>query len=147
MAKPDELVGLCAFRPLLPEELNLVLDSWTEASKRSVYAGTVPNHLYSGVVKELIAGLLARGAKITVAAEPETNRVMGWVCHETKGNDGVVHFVYVKSTWRNLGLGTELFRQAAGAQTYITARTKPGDKLMRKFDARFVPEIARRKDL
>jgi hypothetical protein len=99
------------------------------------------------VIKELVASLVARGAKITVAAEPETNRVMGWICHEQKGNDGVVHFVYVKSLWRSMGLGTELFRRAAGATTYITARTQPGDRLMRKFGAKFVPEIARRRDL
>lgn len=143
----NPVVDLYKFRPLDPDEINFVLDSWTESYKTSPWAGAVRNDKFPGVVKDTLAGLIARGAEITVACEPETNRIVGWCCHETKGEARVIHFVYVRAYARCLGLGHELIRRLGGEQHFVTHMTKQGQRLSRKFSARFAPEIARRLSL
>jgi GNAT superfamily N-acetyltransferase len=102
------------FRPLDPSEIAVVLDSWFKSWRTSPWAGVVPNHLAASTTRELVGGLIARGAKITVA--DFNGRVLGWICYEHKGEDTVGHFLYVKDVYRRMGLGTALVDYAIGAR-------------------------------
>lgn len=141
------------FRAIEPAEIPLVLDSWAKSWRQSDYAGTIPNHLFFSVHKEMIGGLIARGAKLVAAAIG--NRVAGWVCFEHKGPDEVVvHFVYVKDPYRRnelrreVGLGTELVGLAVAGRpkVFYTHKTRHARYVLPKH-AVWVPEIARRKAL
>lgn len=140
----NPVLDLYVFRPVDPDEMNFVLDSWVESYKRSPWSGAVRNDKFPGVMKDTIGGLLARGAQLTAAVEPETNRVVGWICHERKGDECVVHFVYVRAYARCMGLGRELVTRLGGTSVFATHMTKQGQRLARKVGARFAPEIARR---
>lgn len=134
------------FRPLDPDELPFVLDSWSLSWRTSEWSGTTPNHLQPMVTRELVGGLIARGAHIEVAAIGE--RIAGYVCYEHKGSDSVVHWVYVKDPYRRAGLGKALVQFATREATgvFYTHRTRYSKYIMPAV-ARFAPEIARRKDL
>jgi hypothetical protein len=136
------------FRDLAPDEFQLVLDSWSKSYRSSDWAGTVPNHMWHAVVRETIAGLIGRGAKILAAACGDS--VWGWVCYERKGDDVVLHYVYVKDPFREGGLGFALtgalFPDAK--RVFYTHRTRLGQRIIKKIPgASYVPEIARRKAL
>jgi predicted GNAT superfamily acetyltransferase len=141
------------FRAVEPAEIPLVLDSWAKSWRQSDYAGTVPNHLFFATNKEMIGGLIARGAKLVAAAI--RNRVAGWVCYEHKGDDtAVVHMVYVKDPYRRnelgreVGLGTELVDIAIAGRpkVFYTHKTRHSRYVLPKH-AVWCPEIARRKAL
>lgn len=135
-----------SYRALEPDELPFVLDSWSRSWRTSEYAGTVPNHLQPTVVRELLGGLLARGAKITVAVIG--SRIAGYVCHERKGKQAVIHWAYVKDPFRRQGIGSSLvlFVSDLDDEIFYTHRTRYS-KYILPANAKFLPEIARRKDL
>lgn len=136
------------YRPIEPDEISLVLDSWAKGWRTSEYAGTVPNHLFFPTHREMIAGLIGRGAKL-VAAVNSKGRVAGYVCYEHKGDDTVcLHWCYVKDPFRREGLGTELVKYAVGDRPVVlySHRTRYAKYVLPR-GARHVPEVARRKTL
>lgn len=141
------------FRAIEPDEVPLVLDSWAKSWRQSDYAGCIPNHLFFSTHKEMIGGLIARGAKLVAAVV--AGRVAGWICFEHKGDSEVtLHFCYVKDPWRRnemkreVGLGTELVDIAIAGRpkVYYTHKTRHARYVLPKH-AVWTPEIARRRDL
>lgn len=130
--------------------MRLILDSWAKSFRNSDHSGVIPNHMYFAVVRELVAGLIVRGAKIVVA--DVAGRVAGWVCYEHKDSELVLHYVYVKDMYRKQGLGSILAKggmpglRLPGFCVFYTHKT-PAAKYVLPKGARFVPEIARRKIL
>jgi ribosomal protein S18 acetylase RimI-like enzyme len=140
----SSLVAECTFRPLQPEEVGLLLDSWSKSFRDSPYAGVIRNDQYFGQMKLLIGGLIARGAKVLCAAVGD--RVVGWVCYEHKQDSAALHYVYVKGTFRRQGLGRELVHRAdLGDRFFYTHRTHYAKHVVPK-TAVHVPEVARRRD-
>lgn len=137
------------FRPLDPDEMGFVMDSWFRSYRSSEWAGVIPNHLYYPTMREMLASLIARGAKILAAVSrgPTEDRVIGYVCYETKPTEAVVHYCYVKDPFRRLGLGGELWRLASGDSRSVlyTHKTRMS-RYLAPHTARFVPEVARRKE-
>jgi len=136
------------YRPLDAEELSFVLDSWSRSWRVSEYAGTTPNHLFTSTHRELVGGLIARGAKITVA--DFGGRILGWVCYEHKApDDTVLEFCYTKDPFRRRGLGRSLVDYAIGdrqGKVFFTHKTRASKYILPKH-AIWAPEIARRRDL
>lgn len=141
MLSPDLIM-----RPATPDEMDFVLDSWLKSYKFSPWAGVQENHKYFVNQREAIEALLARGAVLTVAEWPETERVAGYICHEHKDSVDVVHYVYVKDHWRKMGVGKSLVNHVSrGGQLIYTFRTRASKYILP--GAVFAPEIARRKCL
>ena len=144
MALLDEVT----FRPLDPDEMGFVMDSWFRSYRNSEWAGVIPNHLYYPTMREMLASLISRGAKIlaAIAVTEEGERVIGYVCHENKKMETVLHYLYVKDPYRRAGLGKKLVSLATeGPYLLYTHRTRLS-RFVLPHSARFVPEIARRKD-
>lgn len=135
------------YRPAEPAELDFILDSWLKSYRTSPWAGVVRNHRYHEETRGTIEDLLGRGAKLTVASAPDTGRVLGWVCHESKQDVLVIHYIYVKDPFRKLGVGKSLIESLnpQGCALAYTFRTRASKYIVP--GALFAPEIARRKSL
>lgn len=60
-------------------------------------------------VQETIMSLLDRGARIDVAVwEEDPTVIAGFVCYDAQKSFPLIHFVYVKDTFRNTGIGSTL---------------------------------------
>lgn len=135
------------YRDLEPGDVSFVLDSWIKSFRDSPYAGVIPNHRFFDITHEVIEELLARGAKVEVAAaKHDPTRILGWVCYEPVNGGLAVHYLYVKDPFRLRGLGKTLLErrdvtQENGSKFY-TFRTRAAAYFP---DWRHVPEIARRK--
>ena len=71
-------------------------------------------------------------------------RIVGWICHESRNNEKYVHCVYVKDPYISTGIGRTLVSRHQGAENFYTFRTKQTESACRGTH-RHVPEIARRK--
>ena len=139
------------FRAIDPSEVNLVLDSWARSFRNSDYAGTVPNHLWYPTVRETVASLISRGAKLEAVVVG--GRVWAWLCYEHKpsgdATDVVLHYGYTKDPFRRQGLMRQLVARAldsCAGSVFYTHRTRHSRYMVPK-SAIFAPEIARRKAL
>ena len=115
------------------------MNSW----RTSRWAGVTPNHLYYSTMRELIEGLLARGAKILVVDSGKT--VKGWLCYEVKDGRIVLHYLYCKDIYHQSGVEQALLdavpAEKPGWFTFYLHRFAK-DRLWQH-----APEMARRKNL
>lgn len=97
------------------EELAFVYDSWANSFRKSAWAGCVPNHMWEAVSREMMRGIVDRGAVIVVAVTPiegaEGRRVMGYAVAEPDRR--VLHWLYVKRDFRRVGIGRQLLTALA----------------------------------
>lgn len=125
------------------------IDSWLSSFRSSPWAGPVVNNAYRAVYTETIRQLVARGAQVLVAVNPDyPDHILGWICTErTRDGKPVVHMVYVKSLFRRKRVASSLF-EAAGINPkerfYYTFRTQqagrfPGGKYCREIACRKEP--------
>ena len=145
MALLDEV----EFRDLDPDEMGFVMDSWFRSYRSSEYAGVIPNHLYYPTMREMLASLMIRGAKILTAVTrmQDGDRVVGYVCYERKGSEAHVAYIYCKDPFRQMGLGRALWNKATdGASTVIYSHKTRMSRFLVPHSARFIPEVARRKE-
>lgn len=137
------------FREALPADRAFWGANWANSYRGSRWAGVVPNHLYHDLMRTLQDGLLRRGMRVSLAHLPGApNALMGFVAWEPSEKANVVHFLYVKPTWRKQGLGTALLLGGPGREFIYTHRTDESN-YFGKPDWRIahIPEPARRKDL
>lgn len=141
--------SLVRFRPMLPDDVNFVKDSWLKSFRDSPWAGVVPNNLYTDTTNEAIEQLLARGAKVeVVSAAHDDNKILAWCCSEPVINGVAVHYVYVKDPYRRKGLASALLERARGKaecerpRCLYTFRTRPAQYFR---DWQHCPEVARRR--
>lgn len=122
--------------------MDFLFDSWLQSWRTSPYAGVVPNHLYYEVHRVLIEDLLARGAMVVVATpRSDQSRIEGWACSEVKDGVTVLHYLYTRG---NATLIDPLLDALPGSKPGFITHSLP-DPRFRTW--RWVPEMARRKDL
>lgn len=134
-------------RPAGPDDIMDVVKWWTNSFKKSKWAGTLPNNKFPEYMGESIRQLISRGSKVLLAVNAEKpSQVLGFVAHEkTSRGEPVVHYLFIKDYYRGHGLGRWLLEQAGiplDGTAFYTHRTDAS----RKYRAKHVPEIARRKD-
>jgi hypothetical protein len=87
-------------RPLGSAEHNLVLATWIKEFRASPYAGCLPNHVSTSIIRSCIDDLIKAGATLRGVFEGET--CLGWVCEDlvldpTGLEQPVIHFIYTRS--------------------------------------------------
>lgn len=139
-------------RPARKEDINFIFDSWLKSWRKSRYAGVIPNHLYYATYRATIESLVARGAELKVACHPSNeDHILGWSCTEvTSDGFSVVHYLYVKDCFFNLGVESELLDNLPGEKPgfYTFNYKQVKESLEAKWpNSRFTwaPEIGRRK--
>lgn len=130
-------------------DLDYIRSSWINAWKVSPWAGTVPNNLADEVYTQAIDQLLARGAKlITIRNQANPELLVAWACYELSSRgEAILHFVFVKPTYRRNGISKALVQymlDAAGDYRYFITHRTAGSKFLKGWTHR--PEIARRRD-
>lgn len=120
------------------DEMALVFDAWVSSFRKSPWAGCVRNDMWTTVQRATIAGILARGAEITVVLAPTVpgvftgRRVMGYAVAEPRLE--TLHWIYVKDDYRRKGVGRALLNHVAGTWHLprYTHRTRQSQVLLPK---------------
>ena len=108
----------------------------------------MPSNLYWPLIGATITELLDRPASVTTVAvsADDHEQILGYVCHEP---NKVVHYIFVKETFRRLGVGRVLLNHATGDRdkfTY-TFRTQACRNIPAPFDGTYNPAHVRRKPI
>ncbi len=92
-------------RPAEENDISFVFNSWLRSYQSSDFAKGIPPKLYFPHHHQIIERILQRGGKLTIAClQDEPSAILGWLCIEGK----VLHYVYVKKPYRQLGIATKL---------------------------------------
>lgn len=99
--------------PYSPELSGFVYETWTRDYSRQPSNRRMPSQAYYPYQRGVIDQLLERGAQVLVAYDAEqADQAYGWLCCELDGPALVLHYVYVKLPFRELGIGHALLTAA-----------------------------------
>lgn len=111
MSTPDQdRLVIRAYREA--EDKNFILNSWLKSYRRAPWSQYVPNEVYFPEHKAIIESLLAdpcTSVKVLVLDDADRNFIVGYsvtaLAPATLGGEVYfVHWVYIKDTFRGLGL-------------------------------------------
>jgi len=101
--------------------------------------------IYYSEMHKVIERLL-KTCKVHVACdEADINDIYGYACHENVDGIFVLHFIYVKHTYRNLGIGTMLLNSFNFNPEYAsiyTQHTPLALRLAAKYRMTYSPFVA-----
>ncbi len=126
------------------DELCLVYDAWATSFRKSPWAGCVLNRDWDTTSRATIGEILDRGARILVAVQDideSTRRVMGYAVYEPDIN--CLHWLYVKRTYRKLGVGKALLAQLNATPGWSYTHRTPSSAGFLGRDWVHRPELAR----
>jgi hypothetical protein len=144
-----------AIRPHEPADLPFIVDSWVKSYWDAINRDPWPlthtqdgpegvvgkrlnrNHFYTPGQREYAAFCIAaHGCQVAhVIGDPD--KLMGFAC----GSLGVLHYVYVKSAFRRIGVGLALTRAAVGddGPVIVSHLTGHVDRVLRAREWRHEP--------
>lgn len=96
-------------RPAKESDFNFIMSTWLKSYRDSDFAKSIPNDIYYNYHQALIYKILQKeDNSITVLCAPEDeDHILGYVVYNTKAP--IIFFLYVKYTFRRIGLGKMLF--------------------------------------
>jgi hypothetical protein len=102
-------------RPVSDDDVSFIYQSWLKQYReRSRFASPIHPKIYYDrhhkVVERIIAMPATQVLICTPKESPET--ILGYLVFTRNGLAPIIHFVYVKSTFRRLGIASALFKKA-----------------------------------
>lgn len=99
------------FRRGVPEDVSFIFSSWLKSFRLNGMAENLNPKVYYSQHHCLVEGLMIK-ANVTVACNPEDpSQIYAYVCHEVIEGLPVVHYIYVKDSFRRLGLAAMLLEE------------------------------------
>jgi len=93
-------------------DIGFIFNSWLKSYKQSSFSKFIPGAVYFDLHHKTIESILKR-AKVLVAVNPaDTNQIYGYIVYETVQETSVVHYCYVKESFRKMGILTLLLSEA-----------------------------------
>jgi hypothetical protein len=133
------------FRAAEHTDVSFIFSSWLKSNRNSTQYRELQNPVYYAQHHVMVEGLMQSSA-IIVAANPEDHtQIYGYLCFERIEGYPVVHFAYVKDSFRNLGMLRLLLDEAKIDHTkpfFITHRTKMCKMLERSMTPIHNPYLA-----
>lgn len=126
------------------EDVPFIFNSWLKSYRSSHFAKFVSNTVYYNEHHKLIEKLAKENTVIVACNEKDPTQVYGWICGSHIDGFFVCHYVYVKHSFRNMGIGKELlnsFSHNPDTASIYTHHTRVCDRLAMKFNFVFHPYI------
>ena len=127
------------FRAAGVEDIAFLTNSWLESYRHAPSVRGVPNKVYYYYHHKLLEELLTRCTVLICCYPDNPNQILGYVCAELYDTALVIHYVYVKKTFRKFGIAKSLVNHLLETEkppsVLFTHKTKdifPIEKNLRK---------------
>ena len=132
------------FRTYAPEDRNFILNSWLKSYRKSLSVKDVDQRVYFHNQADLVDALIQRSHVVVAVSEKDPTDIYGYIIREKVGSTNVIHYIYVKKTYRLLGVGHHLLIAAdcdPDKGMAYTHHTHVANKLRYKYNALFNPYV------
>lgn len=127
MEAPKITTTPAAVRPACEQDHSFIYHSWLKSYRASWAKGSNPvrsinKEIYYANQKEIVRYLLENSMIIVAHNPSDIHQIFGYiVAQPTNQHIGVIHYCFVKQAFRNLGIGTLLYREAQAATEHNTS--------------------------
>jgi ribosomal protein S18 acetylase RimI-like enzyme len=129
-------------RPATEEDVPFVFNSWLKSYRSSVATKHISNTIFFAEQHKIIEALVIQNQVIMACNDKDPTQVYGYICAGQVDGIFTLHFVYVKHSFRNLGIGKMLlnaFDHNTDTAAIYTHHTRFADKLAPKFNFVYHP--------
>ena len=105
-------------RPATSDDLGMIYSSWSAGQHSCPPWCLEPDELFRPRHRAFMDRCMERGATLVATPpddDPTGDEILGWLCYEMAGDTLVVHWLYVKNAYREMGVASELLETAAPA--------------------------------
>lgn len=98
-----------------PEYTSFIYATWLHSYKHgSYFAKRITNTIFFKWHHKVIEKILDRDSVKILVASPkeEPNIVLGYLVYETMEDKQVIHYIYVKKSFRRFGIATKLLKES-----------------------------------
>lgn len=131
-------------RAATESDIAFIFNSWLKCYRHSDFAKEMQNEVYFAAQHKVIESLFKKST-ITIACNPaDATQIIGYMCHEQQDGVLVVHFAYVKESFRGLGVAKALLANTGHTEGPFcyTHRTHSARKFEKKHPLVYHPYLA-----
>ncbi len=100
----------------IPADVPLVTNSWLRSFRFSAWARDMSNRTYYFYHHRVLEELLPRSTVLVAVSPEDPDAIYGWCCAEVVDTAVVIHYVYVKESYRRLGVARALVKTLLDAE-------------------------------
>lgn len=131
-------------RPATAEDVSFIFNAWLKSYKHSPFGRDITNTIFYAEHHKVIERLLKKFDTIIACNPDDENQIYGFI--NAGFVDGIfcLNYIYVKHTFRNLGIGKTLlngFSHNHEHASVITHITRAASKLAEKYNMVYHPYI------
>ena len=132
-------------RPAVEGDVAFIFSSWLKSYRTSLNVKQVNNTVFFSEHHKVVEGLLKTANTYVICPAKDPASICGYICAEQVDGIFVLHYIYVKHTFRTLGIGKLLLNKfdhdpdMAGVCTHMT---RIGEKLSDKYGFLYNPYVA-----
>jgi len=89
-------------------DINFIFNSWLKSYRNSDFAKSQCNAVYFENHKQIVTTLINKSLIVVACSPDDVNHVFGYVVYQfLPGNNLLVHYAYVKHTYRRMGIAKD----------------------------------------
>ena len=132
-------------RPANAEDVGFIFNAWLKSFRNSEHAKDLSNEIYFSEHHKVIEELLKRYDVIIACNNEDPSQIYGFICAGSTDGVFTLHYVYVKHTFRRMGIGQALlnsFQHDSNYAAIYTHHGRPAKHLAKKYNLIYHPYVA-----
>lgn len=131
-------------RPATQEDVGFIFNSWLKSFRYSTFAKDITNTVYFTNHHKVIEDRLKNNQTIIACNDADPSQIFGFI--NAGLTDGIlcINYIYVKQTFRNLGIGKILlnsFNHDPSVASCYTHETRISERLAAKYNMVYHPYL------
>lgn len=126
-------------------DIPFIFSSWLKSFRDSgLLVRAIPHTIYFTNHHKLLQKLIKRSTVYVACSPTDSSQIYGYIVAEYIEGTFVLHFIYVKHSFRKLGVGKALFNsfKHEGGASCCSHLTKFGERLLLKYNMIYHPYTA-----
>lgn len=132
-------------RPISQLDVNFILNSWLKSFRGAFFVKDIHPTTYYAEHHSVCSELLQTCQTYVACSDSDPTEIYGFICAEYISGTLVVHYIYVKHTFRNMGIAKALLAQfavAPGTMSFYTHHNSVAHKQAAAYQMLYSPYLA-----
>jgi hypothetical protein len=139
---PNPLKSQVLIRDASEADVPFIFNSWLKSYRNSSACRSVTNPVYFAFQHRLIEDLLQHSFVKVVHAASDSNQLLGYIVYGEQEGIKIIHYVYVKHAFRNMGMCKMMLQDSGVVGGFYTHETPSGARAAEKLQLVYNPYLA-----
>ena len=136
-----------SYRPMNPKDNGFLYSTWLKSYRQMPYAQNMSNDTFFYHHKQVVEKILAKPETVItiICEDTDPNHIYGYSVVEKYGDASIIHYVYIKHSYRKLGLAGSLLKSQipllGQKLTFVSHESRHHQAFKSKFALEYNPYI------